>query len=74
MTPLPGADGPHPGLSSGGRLICVVRDGTFVGLNVGRRQVDLIRSGRWEVVWREGAMAGGLICGLVVPSEVRRNN
>lgn len=71
--PLPGANGPNPELSSGPRSLGIISDGSFVGLE-GKQFVDLggDRS-RWEMVWRENAPAGALICAFDVPEEIRRN-
>lgn len=71
---LPGADGPPHSrrLSSGGRSLSVLRPGRFVDLT-GSRCVDL-EHGAWEMIWREHAKAGALICGFDLPEEVRRNS
>lgn len=69
--PLPGIDGPHPDLSSGPRLLHTRGDGTFVSMD-GLKTLDL-RDGCWELVWRDEAPAGTIICGFDHPDDARRN-
>ena len=68
---LPGADGPHPSLSSGPRSLLTVNDGAYVDMT-GLRQVGL-ESGCWEMIWRKDAAAGSVICAFEHPAESRRN-
>lgn len=65
---LPGANGPHPQTSSGSREIRVDAEPFFIGMN-GMEKVKLERGG-WELLWRENAPAGALICGFDVPIAV----
>lgn len=69
---MPGVDGPHPNLSSGVRALHVVENPFFVGV-AGVQRVELL-NGCWEMVWREGAQAGSIICGFDVPTESKRND
>lgn len=68
---MPGASGPHPHLSSGVRRLNMIEDGSFIS-QVGQQFVKTL-NGAWELVWREGAPAGNLICGMELPEEVKRN-
>lgn len=69
---LPGADGPNPQLSTGAKTINVLRPGKYVDIT-GSKQVKL-DNGVWEIIWRQNALAGSLICGFDVPEEVKRND
>lgn len=68
---LPGANGPSPQLSSGARVLEVVKEGKFVDMT-GSRRVNL-EHGVWEMIWRKNANAGALICAFEVPEDVKRN-
>jgi hypothetical protein len=68
---MPGFNGPHPNLSAGLRRLNLVEEGTFIS-QVGQQFVKAL-NGCWELVWRDGAPAGNLICGLELPEEVKRN-
>lgn len=68
---LPGIDGPHPNLSSGPRVLHTHSGGMFVSMG-GMKTVDF-RDGCWELVWRDEAPAGSIICGFDHPEEARRN-
>ncbi|KAG7365125.1 hypothetical protein IV203_038328 [Nitzschia inconspicua] len=68
---MPGFNGPHPNLSAGLRRLNLVEEGSFIS-QLGQQFVKAL-NGCWELVWREGAPAGNLICGLELPEEVQRN-
>lgn len=68
---MPGADGPHPQLSSGVRTLNILKQGSFVSM-AGKNDVETLH-GCWEMVWRENASAGSLICGFDVPEDYQRN-
>lgn len=68
---MPGADGPHPQLSSGVRTLTVIEEGSFISM-MGKNDVKFL-NGCWEMVWRENAPAGSLICGFDIPQEYIRN-
>jgi hypothetical protein len=68
---MPGFNGPHPNLSAGLRRLNLVQEGSFIS-QVGQQFVKAL-NGCWELVWRDGAPAGNLICGLELPEEVKRN-
>ena len=57
--PLPGADGPNPGLSSGPMKLYVQESGTYVTMD-GSQSVPLTDAA-WEIVWRYGNPAGSII-------------
>lgn len=65
---LPGCNGPHPQTSSGARAVDIDKLPSFVGMN-GLESVDL-ENAAWEMVWRESAPSGSLVCGFDVPNEV----
>mmetsp|Transcript_25637 Transcript_25637/g.39413 ORF Transcript_25637/g.39413 Transcript_25637/m.39413 type:complete len:299 (-) Transcript_25637:371-1267(-) len=68
---MPGANGPHPKLSSGVKSLSVVQDAFYIDM-AGTKQVKF-NNGCWEMIWRENAPAGSIICGFDVPQEVQRN-
>jgi hypothetical protein len=69
---MPGADGPHPQLSSGVRALNLLKEGSFINM-MGENKVSTLH-GCWEMIWRENAAAGSLICGFDVPEEYSRND
>ena len=69
--PLPGANGPNPRLSTGAKSLVVKEDAYFVD-TFGKQLFPLL-NGCWEMVWRDGAKAGSIVCGFDVPKEARRN-
>ena len=68
---LPGADGPHANVSSGAKTIHV-KDAAFFVSMAGKQEVPL-HHGCWEMVWREGAPAGVILCGFDLEESVQRN-
>ena len=69
---MPGADGPNPQLSSGVRTLNLIEEGSFIDM-MGKKTVKTL-NGCWEIVWRENAAFGSLICGFDVPDEYFRND
>lgn len=69
---MPGTHGPHPELSAGLRQLDFVEDGQFVSLS-GVKHVTG-KKGSWEVVWKNDAPAGSLICGFELPESYARND
>lgn len=69
---LPGVDGPHPNVSSGAKKLVVKDQAFFVGM-AGRQNVPL-HHGCWEMVWRENAPAGVILCGFDLEEAIRRND
>lgn len=72
LVALPGADGPNARASTGAKSLAVRDEAYFIGMN-GKQYVPLLHC-CWEMVWREGAPAGVIVCGFNVPKEVRRND
>lgn len=70
--PLPGANGPRPWLSNGVHEIEVLKDGTFINME-GLQNVEL-RYGVWEMIWRDNAPAGVIICGFSLDKDAIRND
>ena len=69
---MPGANGPHPQLSSGVRTLQVIQPGSFITMS-GQQEVQAL-NGCWEMVWRENAFAGSLICGFDLAQDYTRND
>lgn len=69
---MPGYNGPHPKLSSGIRMLDVLKHGEFVSL-AGTKTVKAIK-GCWELVWKEDAPAGALVCGFEISEMYQRND
>lgn len=69
---MPGANGPHPNLSAGIRRLDFVQDGSFIS-QMGTKYVKA-EKGCWEMVWKEGAPAGSLLCGFETPEAYKRND
>ena len=69
---LPGFDGPNPNVSAGAKSIYVKEDAFFVSM-AGKQNVPL-HQGCWEMVWRENAPAGVIVCGFVLQETVARND
>ncbi len=69
---MPGASGPQPQYSSGVRKLNLLQPGHYTDMN-GVNYLDPI-NGCWEIVWRDGAAAGVLVCGLDLPKDYRRND
>ena len=69
--PLPGADGPNPGLSSGPMKLDVQESGTYVTMD-GSQSVPLTDAA-WEIVWRYGNPAGSIILAFRVSHDIKRN-
>lgn len=72
LVALPGADGPNARASTGAKSLVVRDEAYFIGMN-GKQHVPLLHC-CWEMVWREGAPNGVIVCGFYVPKEVRRND
>jgi len=68
---LPGINGPRPNLSSGTSPLKVLKEPSFVNLQ-GTQKV-MFENGCWEIVWREEAPAGVMVCGFGIPNEAIRN-
>jgi hypothetical protein len=68
---LPGADGPRTSFSSGARTIHVKDPAFFVSM-AGKQNVPF-NHGCWEMVWRENAPAGVIVCGFDLEESVQRN-
>jgi hypothetical protein len=69
---LPGADGPHKNVSSGAKVV-LIKDPAFFVSMAGKQNVPLTH-GCWEMVWRENAPAGVIVCGFDLAETVRRND
>ena len=69
---LPGANGPNPQLSSGPKSLVVANQGSYVDLT-GTQHIKL-EDGAWEMVWRNNARAGALICAFNLAEEIKRND
>ena len=65
-------NGPNPNLSTGARVLDILNEGEFVD-RMGTKVVKALK-GCWEMVWRDEAPAGGLVCGFEVPEDYKRND
>lgn len=68
---LPGADGPHPGMSSGALALKTLEYPSFVDL-FGTQKVRF-EKGCWEMIWKKDLFRGSIICGFDVPFGAKRN-
>lgn len=68
---MPGADGPHPQLSSGVRTLNLIEEGSYIDM-MGKKAVKTL-NGCWEMIWRENGAFGSLICGFDIPQDYIRN-
>jgi hypothetical protein len=67
--PLPGASGPTPQISSGSKSVEIVKEGFVIDMN-GRRTIPF-QDGCWEMIWKDGALDGTMVCGFKLPQPVR---
>lgn len=66
--PLPGASGPTPQISSGSKSVEIVKDGFVIDMN-GSKKIPF-QDGCWEMIWKEGARSGTIVCGFKLPEPV----
>lgn len=69
LVPLPGANGPTPQISSGSKSVEIVKEGFVIDMN-GSRTIPF-QDGCWEMIWKEGALDGIMVCGFKLPEPVR---
>lgn len=69
---LPGVDGPNSSVSAGAKKIDIKKDASFVSMS-GHQNVPL-RNGCWEMVWRDNAPAGVIVCAFDLQETVKRND
>ena len=69
---MPGANGPHPQLSTGVRSLNVLKNAGFIDMS-GFQKVEL-SNGCWEMGWRNEHPAGALICGFNNAQTVKRHD
>jgi hypothetical protein len=67
--PLPGASGPNPQISSGSKSVEIVKEGFVIDMN-GSRTIPFL-DGCWEMIWKDGALDGTMVCGFKLPQPVR---
>lgn len=68
---LPGANGPHPKMSTGVKNLAIQQEPYYINTD-GMQHVDF-KDGCWELVWRDGASAGSLICGFHLAEDAKHN-
>jgi len=68
---LPGMHGQFPHTSSGANLLSVLNEPSFVSME-GTQNVHFQKA-CWELVWRDTADSGTLVCAFDVPNEAHRN-
>jgi hypothetical protein len=66
---MPGANGPYPAVSSGVNLLNVKAPGQFIDMTGLVKLPFDSTTACWELVWRENAMNGYLICALSMPID-----
>jgi hypothetical protein len=71
--PMPGFNGPHPSTSGGVGRVDVLKAGHFIDLT-GRVTAKFAPLASWELIWRNEAPAGALICGLELLDDAVRNS
>jgi hypothetical protein len=71
-TSLPGANGPNPKSSTGAKHLNVVSPPSFVDMS--GKQIVHLENGSWEIVWRDNAPSGSLICGFHLNQSYWRND
>lgn len=69
---LPGCEGPNARVSAGAKEIIIREEGYYIDMD-GKQTVPLSH-GCWELVWREGAGAGVIVCGFLLEHDVKRND
>ncbi|CAB9516030.1 expressed unknown protein [Seminavis robusta] len=69
---LPGANGPHPNSSSGGKGLDVLSHPSFIDI-FGTQKVRMEKAA-WEVIFRKDAANGALILGFHLPAGAKRND
>ena len=73
--PMPGVHGRHPLLSSGLFPIEIHNGGEYVTLDRGVQSfvpLSSIRKPVWEVVWKDSSPFGTMVCGMELPTPIRR--
>ncbi len=70
---MPGANGPHPRISSGISNLGVKSPGHFIGMGGKINPKFDEDSAGWELVWREEQPAGYLVCGMELLEDACRN-
>ncbi len=69
---MPGAHGPQPSLSGGLRALTTVQEGSFISM-AGSEVVKAL-NGCWEIIWKNGAPSGSMICGFEIDRDYQRND
>jgi hypothetical protein len=72
LIPMPGANGPHPKISSGVRQATVQKMGHFIDME-GTRFVNLAEA-CWEMIWGSTSPVGSLVCGFHLEETASRNS
>lgn len=70
---MPGANGPHPKISSGISDLSVKSPGHWIGLGGKNNPKFDPNSAGWELVWRDEQPAGYLVCGMELLEDASRN-
>lgn len=69
---MPGVHGPKPSLSGGLNTLTTVQDGYFVSM-AGSETVKSSK-GCWEIIWKDGAPSGSILCGFEIDRDYKRND
>lgn len=68
---MPGASGFNPSISSGINELTIENQASFI--DISGTQLVKMNNACWEIVWRDGDMAGSIICAFDMPVEAKRN-
>jgi hypothetical protein len=69
---MPGMHGPKPSLSGGLNTLTTVQNGSFISM-AGSEIVEPLK-GCWEIIWRDGASSGSIVCGFEIDQDHKRND
>jgi len=69
---MPGVHGPKSSTSGGLKTLNIVQDGSFISM-AGCETVTPTK-GCWEIIWKEGAKNGSLLCGFETRKDYNRND
>jgi hypothetical protein len=71
---MPGAHGPYPAVSTGVHTMDIQESGKFIDMTGTIRLPFDAQLASWEIVWRENAVAGCLVCAAQLTKPVFRSN
>ena len=69
---MPGVHGSKSSSSGGLKTLNIVQDGSFISM--AGCEIVKPNKGCWEIIWKEGAKSGSLLCGFETERDYKRNN